>query len=111
MVAVQVGHQTDAEEGGDTESRPNVTGAEPVVLQKRPACPLQVVEMGSSQKEEAVPGVAGCEERVCFHVSETQVFGLATLCFGDSSIENHLEPLSARLEAGVRQELALVPKS
>lgn len=105
---MQVGHQTDA---GNAESRPNVTGAEPVVLQKRLACPLQVVEMGSSQKGEDVPGVAGCEERVCFHVCEPQVFGLATLCFGDSSVENHLEPLSAMLEAGVRQELALVPKS
>lgn len=80
------------------------------MLQKRPACPLQVVEMGCSQKEEAVPGVLGYEERFCFHASEPQVFGLASLCFGDCCRES-LGASFVGLEAGVRQELALVPKS
>lgn len=53
---------TGAAETGKTESRPDLTGAEPVVLSNRPACPLRVVGLGCSQKEEAILGVVGCEE-------------------------------------------------
>lgn len=77
-----------------------MTGAKPVVLRNRPACPLQVVSMGCSQKEEAIPGLAGREGRVHFHVSELWVFGLAALYLVDSSAGNHFEPLSAGLEVG-----------
>lgn len=56
--------------------------------------------MGCSQKEEAIPGLAGREGRVHFHVSELWVFGLATLYLVDSSAGNHFEPLSAGLEVG-----------
>lgn len=92
---------TQAAETGKTESRPDLTGAEPVVLSNRPTCPLRVVGLGRSQKEEAVLGVVGCE-RVWFHVSELWVFRLATLYFVDPSVENHSEPLSAGLEVGVQ---------
>lgn len=50
-----------AAERGKTESRPEVTRAEPAALPSRSACPLKVVDLDSSSKEEAVPGVAGCE--------------------------------------------------
>lgn len=41
--------------------------------------------------------MVGCEGRVCFHVSELWVFGLASLYFVDSCVENHFEPLLAGL--------------
>lgn len=64
------------------------------------ACPLLFVGLGCPQREEAVSGIVGCEGRVCFHVSELWVFGLATLYFVDCSVENHFEPLLPGLEGG-----------
>lgn len=86
---------------GWEESRPELTGAEPVILSDRPACPLQVVGL-ASQKEEAILGAVGSEGRICFHISELWVFGLVFLYFVDFSEDNHSEPLWAVLEVGVR---------
>lgn len=72
------------------------TEARPAVLTNRTGWPLLCVGLGCSQREEAVSGIAGCEGRVCFHVSELWVFGLATLYFVDASVENRFEPLFAR---------------
>lgn len=56
----------------------------------------------------AIPGAVGCEERVCFHISELWVFGLATLYFLDSSVESPFESLLAGLELGKWVEIELL---